>query len=705
MSITARVRRALFGAPKDVRDPDAMHKLSLVAFLAWVGLGADGLSSSAYGPDESFRALGEHTGLAFFLALATAATVFIISYGYTRIVEQFPTGGGGYVVASRLLGPRTGVVSGSALLVDYVLTISISIASGADAIFSFLPPQFAVWKLPVVFAGLLLLTILNLRGVKESVTALVPIFLVFLVTHVVLLVLAIGGRIGAVGDTARDVHLNISKTTAALGTFGALHLFVRAYSLGGGTYTGIEAVSNGVAMMREPKVRTAKRTMVLMATSLAITAGGIMLSYLLLRAAPAEGKTMNAVLLERLAGGWHIGHLHVGTGFVIVTLLSEGALLFVAAQAGFLDGPRVMASMAIDSWFPHRFAALSERLSMQNGVILMAAAATGALIYTRGDVSKLVVMYSINVFVTFSLSNLGMVRFWVRHRREHHDWVRHLFAHVVALLLCVVILLITVFEKFREGGWVTLVVTSVVVAICFGIKRHYAHVVSNIVELDKALPSPEEVEREKKAVVSLAEEAFPKHESADFHIHRGDQIERVTGSPADRIEREEAVAVLFVGGYGGLGRHALMTLLRMFPGHFESVIFVSIAVVDSETFKGQEQMVELEKRTRAQLLQYELFARTLGLRAISAYSVGAEVAVEAEKMGTVLSREFPKALVVAGQLLFAEDTFVNRVLHNETAFLIQNRLQHVGVPMIVIPVRLGRLPTAPSLPTLAPARA
>src|SRR3984885_8492259 len=166
MSIAARVRRAVFGAPKDVKDPHAFHKLSLVALLAWVGLGADGLSSSAYGPDEAFRALSDetgiqHTGLAVFLALATALTVFIISYGYSRIIEQFPSGGGGYVVASKLLGPRIGVVSGTALLVDYVLTITISVASGADAIFSmpFVPPTWQPYKLPFAFFGLALLTV------------------------------------------------------------------------------------------------------------------------------------------------------------------------------------------------------------------------------------------------------------------------------------------------------------------------------------------------------------------------------------------------------------------------------------------------------------------------------------------------------------------------------------------------------------------
>src|SRR5258706_14408941 len=140
--VPLRLRRFIFGAPKDVKDPDAFHKLSLVALLAWVGLGADGLSSSAYGPDEAFRQLGEHTGLAVFLAIGMALTVFIISYGYSRIIERFPSGGGGDVVATQLLGKRTGVGFGAALLVDYGLTITISISSGAGASFSVLPADW-----------------------------------------------------------------------------------------------------------------------------------------------------------------------------------------------------------------------------------------------------------------------------------------------------------------------------------------------------------------------------------------------------------------------------------------------------------------------------------------------------------------------------------------------------------------------------------
>src|SRR5262245_46598103 len=180
-----KIKRAIFGAPKDVRDPHAFHQLSLVALFAWVGLGADGLSSSAYGPEETFRQLGEHTGLAVLLAFAMAMTVFIISYAYSRIVEHFPSGGGGYVVATELLGNKWGVLSGAALLVDYVLTITISIASGADAVFSFLPVHWAPYKLMVECVALILLGVMNIRGVKESITILLPIFMTFVVTHAI----------------------------------------------------------------------------------------------------------------------------------------------------------------------------------------------------------------------------------------------------------------------------------------------------------------------------------------------------------------------------------------------------------------------------------------------------------------------------------------------------------------------------------------
>ena len=162
-----RISRVVFGRPKDLGDRRLFHRLSLIPFLAWVGLGADGLSSSSYGPQEAFLALGPHTYLAVGLALATAGTVIIIAWGYSHIIEQFPTGGGGYVVATKLLGNRAGVVSGNALLVDYVLTITTSIAAAGDALFSFLPLPWQAAKLPAEVLVILGLTTINIRGVKE----------------------------------------------------------------------------------------------------------------------------------------------------------------------------------------------------------------------------------------------------------------------------------------------------------------------------------------------------------------------------------------------------------------------------------------------------------------------------------------------------------------------------------------------------------
>jgi len=384
---------------------------------------------------------------------------------------------------------------------------------------------------------------------------------------------------------------------------------------------------------------------------------------------------MNAVLLERVFSTWTPGGIRAGDAFVIAALASEGALLFVAAQAGFLDGPRVMANMATDSWLPHRFAALSERLTMRNGVLLMGGAAVAALIYTRGDVSKLVVLYSINVFLTFSLSNIAMTLLWWKRRKEEPTWARHLPAHVIAAALCLLILGVTVYEKFGEGGWLTVVITSALTLVCFAVKRHYGVVVRAVKRLDKELPGPEEPEG--AALYGEMQEPGP------------------LGEP----DPNKPVAVLFVGGYGGLGRHALLALLRMFPGHFKGVAFVSIAVVDSDSFKGTSEVEALERRTAEHLAAYRRFAATLGLPSISSYSVGTEVPVEAEKIATEMLVRFPRAMVVAGQLIFDEDTMWNRFLHNETAFLIQRRLQRAGVPMVVLPVLVDLKAARANLPT------
>src|SRR5580658_172523 len=377
----------IIGPPRDVRDPGIFHSLSLIAFLAWVGLGSDGLSSSCYGPEEAFLALGHDQYLAVFLALMTALTVFIISASYSQTIDLFPTGGGGYLVATKLLGPYFGLVSGCALVVDYVLTISISIASGADAIFSlsFMPAGWHPLKFWVCIAVVLVMVGMNLRGVKESVLSLLPIFIAFIVMHLWLVGYALLSRLWEFPTIAHDAITEVHRGVGTLGWFGLLAIFFRAYSMGGGTYTGIEAVSNGLPILREPRTVTGKRTMLYMAISLAFIAGGILLAYLLEHVAPVPGKTLNAVLFEHVASKWTLGG-----PIITFALITEGALLFVAAQTGFIDGPRVLATMAHDRWLPRRLAHLSLRLVTADGVLAMGIGAGLILIGTRASVDALV---------------------------------------------------------------------------------------------------------------------------------------------------------------------------------------------------------------------------------------------------------------------------------------------------------------------------
>ncbi|HEY6952469.1 MAG TPA: APC family permease, partial [Bacteroidota bacterium] len=647
-------KRAILGAPRNIKDPTVFHRISIIAFLAWVGLGADGLSSSAYGPDESFRALGHHTYLAIGLALATAFTIFIISYAYSRIIEHFPFGGGGYVVASRLLGPKYGLISGSALLVDYVLTISVSIASGADQVFSVLPPETAKYKLIVVSLTIMALMLLNLRGVKESVTILMPIFLVFLVTHVILIFGGIGFHMVEASHVAGEVKQGFNSGLATLGAAGMVALFFRAYSMGAGTYTGIEAVSNGIQIMREPKVETARRTMLYMAVSLALTAGGIMVCYLFFHVTPEPGKTMNAVLLDRFAGGWSLGSLPLGNFFVVLTLGAEAALLFVAAQAGFIDGPRIMSNMASDSWLPHRFTSLSDRLTMQNGVFLISAASILTLVLTKGQTTTLVLMYSINVFLTFSLSQMGMVRYWIQHRRKYPDWSRHIVIHLIGLVLCLSILIISLVEKFTEGGWVTLVITVALIGLCIVIKRHYDNVTVHLKRLDDILSD----------------------------------IPPVTTEAAKRTDPRAQTAVLFVKEYGGLGIHSFLSIQRLFPNHFKNYIFVSVHVVDAGGLKGAEDLDQAIEKTEDSLKKYVMLANQMGFAADFRLGMGTEVLVEAERMCLELSKEFPRSIFFAAKLVFQKERWYQRFLHNETAYAFQTRLQFAGLNSMVLPVRV-----------------
>lgn len=649
IKLAEKLRRRLIGPPRDIDEPSIFHRISLIPVLAWIGLGADGLSSSSYGPEEAFKALGPHSYLAVFLALATALTVFIISYAYTRIIEHFPHGGGGYIVSTHTIGKNAGVISGCALLVDYVLTITVSLASCGDALFSYLPITFLKYKLIFVAFLIFLLVIMNLRGVKESVTVLAPIFITFVITHVLLIGYGLLSHANRVGPVTETFKLNIAQDVSTIGYIGMLAIFLRAFSLGGGTYTGIEAVSNAMQIMREPKVQTGKRTMVYLATSLAITAGGLLFCYSLYQISPAEGRTLNAILADLTFENWPLGGW-----LALITIFSEGALLMVGAQSGFAAGPSVMANMAIDSWLPRRFASLSERLSMQDGVLLMGSASLLLLVYTNGSVSALVVMYSINVFLTFSLSQFGMMLFFIRHRDRDKAWKRHIAVHIVGLILCLTILIVTVVIKFEEGGWLTLLITSGVIGLCYLIQGHYKKVRRGVRQLEDILSE-------------LPKGSHPNN---------------------DPLDPKEATAILLVRGYSGFGLHVWISVVREFPKLYKNFIFVSVGEIDSGSFKGISEIDALKRSVENDLTRYVHLVRSYGFPADYRMGIGTDVADSATELCEALVKEFPRATVFTGKLIFREENPFQKILHNETAFAIQRRLQWNGITTVILPIRV-----------------
>lgn len=647
--ILHRIRRILFGKPRDVSESSIFHRLTLIPILAWVGLGSDGLSSSAYGPEEAFRALGNHTYLAFGLAIMTAFTVAVIAAAYSRIIEEFPAGGGGYLVASKLLGEKIGVISGSALLVDYALTIAVSITAAGDALFSLLPLEWQSLRLPLTMALILGLTILNIRGVRESVIALTPIFLLFLLTHGILIGYGFFAHIGRLPEVVSQSAQSLTYDSRSLGIFALVSIFFHAYSLGGGTYTGIEAVSNGMPIMREPRVHTARRTMVYMAVSLSVTAAGLIACYLLWGIAPEPGKTMNAVLAERIGAA-----LPFGGSFAVLTLVAVGALLVVAAQAGFIDGPRVLSNMAVDSWVPRHFSTLSERLTTMNGIVVMGVASLLLVAYTRGDIHHLVVMYSINVFLTFSLSMFGMLRLWWT-RKGRAFWKRRLALFTIGFALCATVLVITVAEKFTEGGWITVVVTGALVLACFGIRRHYRAVGARLARLNQEFAG--------LPVDGVAMPTLP-------------------------MDAEKPTAAVLVSGFSGLGIHTLMNIFQVFPDQFKNIVFLSVGVVDSGEMKGAEQIQRLRDQTEESLRKYVSVAAYLGIPSTYRLTMGTDVVEEAVTLCSRIAVDFPKTTFFAGKLVFRHESWFHRLLHNQTAFSIQRRLLWEGKTMVVLPVRV-----------------
>lgn len=649
MDSLAKIKNIFLGQSRDPFSPQIFKTIALAAFFAWIGLGADSLSSSCYGPEVAFIELGKHTHLAIFIAAAISITVFIIALGYIQVIQLFPTGGGGYKVAGVLLHPYAGLVAGSALIVDYVFTITISVTSGVNAIFSFLPTSVSFIQLEVQAALIFLLLILNLRGIKESILILLPIFLGFVFTHFALIIYGIFTHHQGIGKVVHVAMNETQQLTHAIGWVAVVGLTLHAYSLGAGTYTGLEAVANNVNRLAEPRIRTGKWTMLYLAVSLSFTAGGLILAYLLWQVTPVTGKTLNAVLFEKI-----LGHSTLAQFILFFTLLFETGILFVAASSGFITGPAILANMAIDGWVPRRFQHLSNRLTIQNGIIFFGIAAFALLLWTRGNIHLLVVLYSINVFINFTLAFLGISVYWWFYRKKNKSWFGHFIFTVFGLIVVISILLIMIVEKFSEGAWLTLCVTAIVILVCLLIKKHYNNLNRQLEKLNDTL-APALVDK-KPTVLA--------------------------------VNPLESTAAIFISENRGLGMHVLLSCLKSYPNQFKNFIFLSSGIVDLKSFRGRDSLMLMREKVEANLQYFVEYCQQHNLPATSYATYGTDVINGLSKLSDKVGKTFSDVTYFVGQLVLINPSWFSKILNDDISELLKKNLSEQGKQVIIVPLRI-----------------
>jgi len=624
-----------------------LKRASLIPFFALIGLGSDGLSSSCYGPQEAYLALGKYSNLIIIIALLSMLTITVITISYTQIIELFSHGGGGYLVASKLLSPKVGLISGCALLVDYVLTTTISIASGVDAILSLMPNLQHDWRFTIKLSSIVIFTLINLRGVRESVWPLMPIFVLFLATHFFAFGWSFFYHSAALPDVFYGTVLDVHEAHSEFGMYGLLFLLLRSFSMGAGTFTGIEAVSNGMSLIREPKVPNAKKTMAYMATFLSLTVFGLVVSFLLYQVKPEHGQTVNALLLGNV--GREIGGV-IGPFFQPTALFAEAALLFIAAETGFLGGPQVLSNMALDRWFPHKFASLSDRLVIRNGIFLMGFAATAIMIYTKGSVDTLIILYSVSVFITFTLSQLGMVRHWWTVRGQEKHWIKKLFINGTGCLLSMLILVAIVSIKFIDGAWLTLLIVFSLVMIGLFIRRYYNKFIGMVTRLPCIIPT----------LKTPMSESNPSGNSR--------------------------TAILLIGTQNWLAKQLISNILKIFGNTFEHYVFVYVGIVDAGSFKGKEEIKGLERFLEDESENIVNMMREKGYNAEGIISIGVDIPDVVEKQAIELSKKYHNSAFFGSKLILPKDTILSRWLSNHTLYAVQRRFYSLKYPFMAVPI-------------------
>lgn len=627
----------------------AVERSLLSPALAWVFIGVGSISSVVYGPQAAFSLLSPGTAyLAVPVAVAVALTVLILYLAYSRMMEMFPFSGGSYSVASRMIGPRAGLLAGTAVLIDSILTTTISVALCADLLL-WLFPGLEWHRIAAAAVLILVLAVGNLQGLRQPAVLLLPVVFLFFVTHGLLFVTALAERWSEVPSLVRQGSETLRQEGARSGWFPLFLNALYAYGIAGGTYAGIEAVWNSAVLLRRPLAESGREAMRYISLSLAAGSCLFLLSYVIVDLRPGEAALPNVALAMAV-----FPPTPLGEPLRWLVLLSESALLFAAAQGGFVSGARSMASMAADSWLPHRFSSLSERLAMHNGIVFLSAVSIGLLALTKGSVRTLVVMYALNVAIPFALSQMGMIRLLLT-QRVNVQAVWHAVLHVAGLLLRIVAILAAAVQKFARTGLVIYGITLATAACCAVIRTHYRR-----------------VEEEG----ALLDEMF-----IDLPL-----VDEPTEAEPDPLQ---PTALQLVKNYDGFGIGTLISVITAFPGTFRNIIFVSVARIDLRGLKGEGSVAMVMAATEEMLLKYVDLARRLGFAADYRLAVGSDVVERGVSLCASTAAEFPQSTVFVGKIVFRQERLHHRMLHNQTAFAVQRRLQLLGITAVVMPTRVN----------------
>ncbi|HEX6739623.1 MAG TPA: APC family permease, partial [Vicinamibacteria bacterium] len=432
-------------------------------------LSSDALSSVAYATEEIVRVLVLAGGGALWLAtpigVVIAGLLLLVTFSYRQTIHAYPNGGGAYIVARENIGVSAGLVAGSSLLVDYVLTVAVSTAAGVAAITSAFPEWYPHRvALGLAFMGLLMVG--NLRGVRESgrIFALPTYF--FLLTMLALL------GVGLARVLSGSVPAPPPEAEAAAGGVGVLTTFLvlRAFANGCTAMTGVEAISNGVPAFRPPEARNAATTLMIMAGLCVTLFMGTTLLAHAYHILPTHDETVVSQLARSVFGGRGLAYYAVQAGTSLILIL--------AANTAYQDFPRLASVMARDGYLPRQFRNQGDRLAFSNGILVLSGAAALLVIAFQGDTHALIPLYMIGVFVSFSLSQAGMFLKWRREREP--GWRGHALLNGAGAVLTTIVLGVVAVTKFSEGAWIIVGLIPLLVLHLRGVRRHYDNVASQL---------------------------------------------------------------------------------------------------------------------------------------------------------------------------------------------------------------------------------